>query len=80
MKNNLNENRFVSLLTDASNHGNVKMFPVLVRYFMPLDGVKLKVVQLTNESNKKSISITELISTAANTFDLNFFFLDLVLI
>lgn len=33
--------RFVAIATDASNHGAIKMYPVLVRYFLPEEGVKV---------------------------------------
>lgn len=71
VKNDLSNSRSVSLLTDASNHGNVKMFPVVARYFLPLEGVKVKVLQLTNESNEKSITITDLISIVMTNFGLD---------
>lgn len=32
---------FVTLTVDVSNHKDVKLFPVLVRYFNPQEGVKL---------------------------------------
>lgn len=35
---------FVSVSTDASNHKATKMYPVLFRYFLPLEGIKTRLV------------------------------------
>lgn len=45
----LNQCRFGTLLTDASNHGNIKMFPVMVRYFVPTSGVRVELLEFTAE-------------------------------
>lgn len=29
---------FISIATDASNHGNIKMFPILIQYYGYLNG------------------------------------------
>lgn len=34
--------RFVSVTIDASNRKEIKLVPVIVRYFLPLEGVKVK--------------------------------------
>lgn len=48
MKQELETSNFVSLATDASNHIAVKMFPVIARWFSPLNGINSKVLDLTN--------------------------------
>lgn len=40
LQNDFTDCHFVSLMTDASNHGNIKMFPVLARYFSEKDASK----------------------------------------
>lgn len=61
---------YVSIYTDASNHGNIKLFPVLVRYFLPRVGVCVKVLDITSEDGETSIIISNLISSAADKYDL----------
>lgn len=41
---------FVSIGTDASNHVAVKMFPIIARWFNPLEGIKTKVLDLCDET------------------------------
>lgn len=41
IKNELESARFVSIATDASNHGSTKMFPAMVRYFHRDKGVQV---------------------------------------
>ncbi|KAL4131754.1 hypothetical protein QTP88_009023 [Uroleucon formosanum] len=36
---------WASISTDASNHGSQKMFPILVRYFLPYEGVQVKILE-----------------------------------
>lgn len=43
LRKELDKCHFVSVYTDASNHGNIKLFPVLVRYIDPLLGVRVKI-------------------------------------
>lgn len=50
MKNELASANFVSLATDASNHVATKMFPVVARWFKPLEGIQTKVLDLSSES------------------------------
>lgn len=52
---------YVSIITDASNHRNVKMFRVVVRYFVPLEGVKTKMLNLTAENGETSDIIVQLL-------------------
>ncbi|KAL4156142.1 hypothetical protein QTP88_000177 [Uroleucon formosanum] len=35
----------LSISTDASNHGSQKVFPILVRYFLPYEGVQVKLLE-----------------------------------
>ncbi|KAG8240129.1 hypothetical protein J437_LFUL007306 [Ladona fulva] len=41
----LNECNFMSLSTDTSNHHDLKLVPVMVKYFMPYEGVKIKLLE-----------------------------------
>ena len=46
VKAELNVVNFVTVSTDASNHKDVKLFPVIIRYFLPLSGVKIKILDM----------------------------------
>lgn len=56
----------MSLYTDATNHGNIKFFTVLVRYFIPTVDVFVKILTLTEEAGENSTIISELIEAAAS--------------
>lgn len=70
LKEDLKQCRYLSVYTDASNHGNVKIFPVLVRYFKPLTGVQVKVLHVSSQHGETSAIISNLISTAATEYDI----------
>lgn len=61
LKEDLKNCRFVTLTTDASNHGNQKMMPVMVRYFLPTVGVRVKMLDFTSIKNETSETITSLL-------------------
>lgn len=65
LKNNLAKRRYLTLSTDASNHGNVKMMAVVVRFFVPTIGVEVKMLDFTSEKGETSeIIATMLMETA----------------
>lgn len=70
LEQQLKDCHYVSVYTDASNHGNIKLFPVLVRYFNPTVGVHVKVLDITSQDGENSTIISELISSAASKYDL----------
>lgn len=70
LQQDLKKCHYVSIYTDASNHGNIKLFPVLVRYFIPTVGVRVQVLDITSEGGETSTIISELISSATSKFDL----------
>jgi len=39
LKDHLREANCIILLTNATNYGSTKLFPVLVHYFLPYEGV-----------------------------------------
>lgn len=45
---NLKQCTFVSVLTDASNHKEIKLFPVLIRYFDCKSGIKVNILELNS--------------------------------
>lgn len=51
-------------MTDASNHGPQKIFPVLVRYFDILEGVKVKILDCQSQPRETSEMITNYLAQA----------------
>lgn len=70
LRKELADCHFVSILTDASNHGNIKMFPVVVRYFSEKEGIKVRIIDLTSEDGETSDIIVNLLSNAIEKFDI----------
>lgn len=60
---------FISVFTDASNHGANKIFPIVVRYFDPLAGVKINVLDISSEPGETSQVIFELIQKATKEYN-----------
>jgi len=46
--NDLREAKYVSVMVDSSNHSNLKLVPVLVRYIAPTRGIQVKVIEFQN--------------------------------
>lgn len=70
LKNELKQCRYVSLYTDASNHGNIKLFPVMVRYFRPLEGLSVKLLDISSQCGENSDIIVQLLTSAVSEFEL----------
>lgn len=64
----LEQCHFVSVYTDASNHGSSKLFPVLARYFVPTAGVRVKVLETSSESGENSEKISSLIVSTGTKY------------
>lgn len=70
VKAELSERRYVAIYTDASNHGSVKIFPVMVRYFNPTAGVSVKILDITSEGGETSVIISDLLKRSAAEYGL----------
>jgi hypothetical protein len=46
-------------MIDSSNHKHNKLVPILVRYFVPQQGVKMKILDFTDLSGESSAQLTE---------------------
>jgi len=57
-------------MTDTSNHGNIKMLPIITRSFDPIKGVSCKKIGLTSITNERSETIVEEILKIANDFQI----------
>lgn len=58
----LSETPFISISTDGSNHGNIKLFPIVVQYFdASQGGIQVKMLELKEVSNEKACTIAAII-------------------
>ncbi|KAF0706685.1 protein FAM200B-like, partial [Aphis craccivora] len=58
---------FTSIATDASNHGNTKMFPILIQYYDYLNGgINVKLIDIKNTKNETSDTVCELLLESRN--------------
>ena len=63
----LKESDFLTIMTDASNHGNTKLFPILVRLFQPYDSICVKILEFQSQPGETSdIIVNYLIENIAN--------------
>lgn len=70
LKKDLEDTHFVTILTDASNHGNIKMFPVLVRYFHQNEGVKVRIIEFSSEKGSTSEIIFDLLKKSLTAYNI----------
>lgn len=63
--------RCITLLTDASNHTSTKMFPVLVRFFVPTEGVQIRLLDLSSEKGETSDIVVGLLQKAIKSHSLS---------
>ncbi|CAB3228848.1 unnamed protein product [Arctia plantaginis] len=71
LKEHLRKAHCITLLTDASNHGSVKLFPVLIRYFLLCEGVKVKVLEFREQPGETSDIIVNYLKEVLSFNDLN---------
>lgn len=64
IENELEKAFFVTISTDASNHKELKMFPILIRYFVPTEGVKTRLIELKSLSGETGEQIVEMLKDA----------------
>lgn len=68
IRSELDKITFISAATDASNHGNIKLFPVIFRYFLPLEGIRTRMVDLVSMTGEKAQDICNLIVKVLNDY------------
>lgn len=61
---------YLRIFTDGSNHGNIKMFPVLIQYLNISNGIHVKLLDLKSTPNEKSETISKLLIETLNTYEL----------
>lgn len=70
VREELLQRRYVSIYTDASNLGSMKIFPVLVCYFNPTAGVYVKILDVSSEGGETSTIIGDLLKKTAEDYEL----------
>lgn len=71
MKAELEKFHYVCVSVDASNCGNIKLMPVVVRYFLPTIGVRIKMLAISSEKGETSLILTKLIKQTIENYQLN---------
>lgn len=61
---------YITISTDASNRGNVKMLPVLARYFFPTIGVRVKMLEYSSVVAETSVLIANLLTKTTEDFQI----------
>lgn len=69
LKIELSKCNFINVLTDASNHHSQKIVPVMIRYFIPTEGVKTKILEFDELSGETSLLLTDYISNVLSHWD-----------
>lgn len=70
IKKELHATNYITITTDASNRGSVKLFPILARYFIPTVGVQVKILELSSEKGETSAIIANLLKKNADDFEI----------
>lgn len=48
IQNELNEAKFICISTDTSSRNEIKMYPVIGRFFLPLQGIRTRLIDFSN--------------------------------
>jgi hypothetical protein len=59
IREELEDAKFIIVMTDSSNHKHTKLVPILVRYFVPQQGVTMKILEFTDLSGESYAQSTE---------------------
>ncbi|KAG6438962.1 hypothetical protein O3G_MSEX000365 [Manduca sexta] len=70
--NDLNDNVFFCLQTDASNKKNIKLFPLVVQYFSINEGIQNKLLDFYENSNESADGMLEAIKKSMDSYNLSF--------
>lgn len=71
LKSQLHETHCITLMTDASNHGSIKLFPVMIRYFLPYEGIKVKILEFREQPGETSDIIVDYLKEVLSLNNLN---------
>lgn len=71
LKTNLSNANFVSILIDSSNHKDLKMIPLLVRYFSPDSGLQTIILEFTDLPGETAEELTNYVWTLLKTWKID---------
>lgn len=71
MADEIMKSRFITLYTDASNHNDVKLFPVMGRYFLPLEGLNVKTLDVRSLPGENSSLIVGMLDDTISKYKLH---------
>lgn len=66
----VSQRKFAAIMTDTSNHKNLKMLPVVVRVFDPMKGVINWKATITEIPNEQSLTVSNILLEVINKLDL----------
>lgn len=67
----VNPVKFITVLSDASNHKDMKIFPLLIRFFLPKFGIQTKILDINCEPGETSDIISNYIITTLKNNNLD---------
>lgn len=71
IENDLHIVNLITIFCDCSNHGNIKICPILIRYFVPLHGIQVKILEVDNLPGESSDILTKYICDLLIKFNVN---------
>jgi hypothetical protein len=66
-QSNIQKANLISVMTNASNHKDTKIFPVLVRYFEPSKGVQVKLLELKSLPGERAETVSEVLTNCLSS-------------
>lgn len=62
--------RFVTISTDAFNHRELKIFPIILRCFLPTEGVKTRLIELKKLPGKTGEQIFKMLEAILSKWNI----------
>lgn len=66
LRNDLEKAKYVSIHFDASNRKTTKMFPVLIKFFDPKEGVKVRFLEMYSIKKENAVYLVDRLIDAIN--------------
>lgn len=70
LKSELEQALYVCLSTDTSSHNEITMYPIIARYFLPLEGIKTRLIDFSNLRSETGKDIFEVLKTTWETWNI----------
>lgn len=69
LSENLASVSYIFFLSDASNHNEIKLYPILVRYFDIKNGIQIKILNLESIEGKTSDILSKSVISSYNRLE-----------